>query len=66
MLAETVKSWTNKARQEGRHEGMEGGMEKGRRQEAAKLFLLLLESKFGAASQEMQAKIRQTSPEGIE
>jgi len=39
---------------------------KGRQQEAAKLFLLLLDSKFGAVSQDVQAKIRQATPEEIE
>ena len=70
MLAETVKGWKNEGilqgRQEGRQEGLEEGLEKGRQEEAAKLFLLLLDSKFGAVSQELQAKIRQASPEEIE
>ena len=70
MLAETVKSWTNEARKEGLEEGLEKGLEKGiekgRQEEAAKLFLLLLDSKFGPVSHELQSKIRQASPEEIE
>jgi len=70
MLAETVKGWKNEGilqgRQEGRQEGLEEGLEKGRQEEAAKLFLLLLDSKFGKVSLELQAKIRQASPEEIE
>ncbi len=70
MLAETVKGWKNEGilqgRQEGRQEGLEEGLEKGRQEEAAKLFLLLLDSKFGEVSLELQAKIRQASPEEIE
>lgn len=62
MLAETVKQWT-KAWE---NQGMEKGMEKGRQQEAAKLFLLLLDSKFGAVSQNLQEKIHHASPEQIE
>jgi len=74
MLAEMVKGWKKegeiqgieKGRYEGRQEGIEEGMQKGRQQEAAKLFLLLLDSKFGTVSLELQAKIRQASPEEIE
>jgi predicted transposase YdaD len=78
MLSETVQSWKKEGeiqgrqkgieegRQEGRQEGIEEGMQKGRQQEAAKLFLLLLDSKFGTVSLELQAKIRQASPEDIE
>jgi predicted transposase/invertase (TIGR01784 family) len=66
MLAETVKSWANKARQEGERHGIEKGLQQGRQQEAAKLFLLLLDSKFGVVSQELLTKIQQASPEEIE
>ncbi len=62
MLAETIKGWKN----EGIIEGELNGIEKGRQQEAAKLFLLLLDSKFGAVSQDLQVKIRQSSPDEIE
>lgn len=58
MLAETVKQWTKAWENQ--------GMEKGRQQEAAKLFLLLLDSKFGAVSQNLQEKIHHVSPEQIE
>jgi flagellar biosynthesis/type III secretory pathway protein FliH len=78
MLAETVKTWANEARiaghqeglqeglQEGRQQGRQEGIEQGRQQEAAKLFLLLLNSKFGTVSQELQVKIQQASPAEIE
>ncbi len=70
MLAETVKGWKKEGEiqgiEKGRQEGELHGIEKGRQQEAAKLFLLLLDSKFGSVSQELQAKIRQASPEEIE
>ena len=58
MLAETVKSWKN--------EGILQGRQEGRQEEAAKLFLLLLDSKFGAVSQDVQTKIQQASLEEIE
>jgi hypothetical protein len=78
MLAETVKGWANEAHkaglQEGRQEGelngiekgLQQGLEQGRQQEAAKLFLLLVDSKFGSVSQELVTKIQQASPEEIE
>nr|WP_179210106.1 DUF4351 domain-containing protein [Crenothrix polyspora] len=52
----------NKGRHEGRHEGLQ----EGRQQEAAKLFLLLLESKFGKLSLLLEDKVRSASPEQIE
>lgn len=74
MLAETVKNWKKEAEIQGMEKGLQKGIEKGlqqgrqegRQEEAAKLFLLLLDSKFGAVSQDVQAKIRQASPEDIE
>ncbi|WP_347987467.1 hypothetical protein [Methylomonas sp. AM2-LC] len=66
MLAETVKSWANEARKSGLQEGELNGIEKGRQQEATKLFLLLVDSKFGAVSQELQARKQLASPEEIE
>lgn len=66
MLAERVKQWTQEWRQEGLVEGIEKGMEKGRQTEAAKLFLVLLESKFGAVGLTAQEKIKAASPEQIE
>ncbi len=66
MLAETVKGWKNEGILQGRQEGRQEGIEEGRQQEAAKLFLLLLDSKFGVVSLELQAKICQASPEDIE
>jgi hypothetical protein len=82
MLAETVKRWQNEAhqkglleglqagqqkgQQEGRQKGRQEGLQEGRQQEAARLFLLLLDSKFGSVSLEIQAKILQASPEEIE
>lgn len=62
MLAERVKQWTREWLQEGRQEGLQAG----RQEEATKLFLLLLESKFGAVSQRLQEKVRTASPELIE
>ncbi|MDP1615556.1 MAG: DUF4351 domain-containing protein [Methylococcales bacterium] len=50
MLAERVKQWTQEWRQE----------------VAAKLFLLLLESKFGEVSHRLQEKVRTASPELVE
>ena len=47
-----------KVRQEGRQEG--------RQEEASKLFLLILESKFGAVNQQLQEKVRTADPELIE
>ena len=58
MLADTVQGW--------KKEGIIQGREEGRQEEAAKLFLLLLDSKFGVVSQGVQAKIREASPEDIE
>ena len=58
MIAETVQGW--------KKEGIIQGREEGRQEEAAKLFLLLLDSKFGVVSQGVQAKIREASPEDIE
>ena len=58
MIADTVQGW--------KKEGIIQGREEGRQEEAAKLFLLLLDSKFGAVSQDVQAKIREASPEDIE
>jgi len=74
MLADTVKSWKKEwkkegiaqGRQEGLQEGRQEGVQAGRQAEAAKLFLLLLNTKFGDVSQELQEKIRQSSPEQIE
>jgi hypothetical protein len=54
MLAETVKSW--------KKEGIQEGLQQGRQE----IFLLLVDSKFGSVSQDVQTKIRQASPEEIE
>ena len=62
MLAERVKQWTQEWKQEGKHEGRQ----EGRQEEASKLFLLLLESKFGAVNQQLQEKVRTADPELIE
>jgi predicted transposase/invertase (TIGR01784 family) len=62
MLSEAVKGW----KKEGEILGTEKGRQQGRQEEAAKLFLLLLDSKFGVISLDVQAKIRQSSPEEIE
>lgn len=58
MLAERVKQWTKEWKQE--------GLQEGRQEEATKLFLLLLESKFGTVNQPLQEKVRNASPELIE
>ena len=42
------------------------GRQEGRQEEASKLFLLLLESKFGAVNQQLQEKVRTADPELIE
>ena len=52
--------------EKGIEQGLEQGLEQGRQQEAAKLFLLLLESKFGDLNQGLQEKIHAASPEQIE
>jgi len=59
MLAERVKQWTKEWKQEGRQEG--------RQEEATKLFLLLLESKFGAINQQLgyQFKAGQINKTGL-
>jgi len=62
MLAETVKKWTI----EWENQGVVKGLQQGRQEEAAKLFMLLLNTKFGVVSQALQAKISQASPEQIE
>ncbi|WP_394813137.1 DUF4351 domain-containing protein [Methylobacter psychrophilus] len=41
-------------------------MQEGRQEEATKIFLLLLESKFGVVNQQLQEKVRNASPELIE
>ncbi len=70
MLAERVKQWTQEWKQEGIQEGIQKGIEKGiqkgREEEASKLFLLLLESRFGAVNQQLQEKVRASNPEQIE
>jgi len=58
MLAERVKQWAQDWKQEGRQEG--------RQEEATKLFLLLLESKFGVINQHLQEKVHAADPEKIE
>ena len=62
MLAERVKQWTKEWKQE----GLQEGRQEGRQEEATKLFLLLLESKFGDVNQPLQEKVRNASPELIE
>lgn len=52
--------------QKGRQEGRMEGQQAGRQEEAAKLFLLLLDSKFGEVGQNIREKIRTASPEEIE
>ena len=42
------------------------GLEEGRQEEASKLFLLLLKSKFGSVSQQLQDKVRTANAELIE
>jgi len=66
MLSEAVKGWKKEGEILGAEKGRQEGRQQGRQEEAAKLFLLLLDSKFGVVSQELQAKIRQSSPEDIE
>ena len=46
--------------------GIAKGRQEGRQEEASKLFLLLLESKFGAVNQQLQEKVRTADPELIE
>ena len=66
MLAERVKQWAQDWKQEGRQEGRQEGLQKGRQEEATKLFLLLLESKFGVINQHLQEKVHAADPELIE
>ncbi len=42
------------------------GLEEGRQEEASKLFLLLLKSKFGSINQQLQDKVRAANAELIE
>jgi Domain of unknown function (DUF4351) len=49
-----------------KQEGLEEGVEKGRQEEASKLFLLLLKSKFGSINQQLQDKVRAANAELIE
>ncbi len=42
------------------------GLEEGRQEEASKLFLLLLKSKFGSVNQQLQDKVRTANAELIE
>ena len=42
------------------------GLEEGRQEEASKLFLLLLKSKFGSVNQQLQDKVRAANAELIE
>jgi len=49
-----------------KQEGLEEGVEKGRQEEASKLFLLLLKSKFGSINQQLQDKVRTANAELIE
>ena len=65
-LEKGLEKGLQEGRQKGRQEGMHQGLQEGRKQEAAKLFLLLLESKFGTVSQLLQDKVRSASPEQIE
>ena len=70
MLAETVKRWTQDWEQQGIVKGMEKGRQEGRQegrqQEAAKLFLVLLEAKFGDIAPQIRRKVDSASPEQIE
>jgi predicted transposase/invertase (TIGR01784 family) len=70
MLAETIKNWKKQAKIEGMEKGLEKGMEMGLQQGVLQgrqeLFLLMLNSKFGELSQDVHAKVRQSSPEKIE
>ena len=70
MLAETVQKWQiewenngllkglHQGRLEGHQQGHQIGRQEGQQEEAAKLFLVLLEAKFGSVSLNLQAKIR--------
>ena len=62
MLAERVKEWVEEWKQRGHQEGHQ----EGRQEEAARLFMLLLTSKFGSISQLIQDKVNSASPELIE
>ena len=70
MLTERVKEWVEEWKQEGRQESQleawQEGQEDGRQKEAAKLFMLLLKSKFGSVNQQIQDKVNAASPELIE
>jgi hypothetical protein len=66
MLAERVKQWTKEWENQGIVKGRQEGRLEGRQEQAAKLFLVLLESKFGAVGLRVQDKINDASPEQIE
>ncbi len=52
--------------EKGIEKGVIKGKELGRQQEAAKLFLVLLQRKFGGLSQDLQEKVRTADPDQIE
>ncbi len=62
MLAERVKEWVEEWKEEGLQEGLQKGLQKGE----AKLFVLLLKSKFGSVNQQIQDKVNSASPELLE
>ena len=66
MLAERVKEWVEEWKEAGRQEGQLEARQEGRQEEASKLFLLLLESKFGSVNQQIQNKVSVASIELIE
>ena len=66
MLAETVQKWQIEWENKGLEQGLERELEQGRQEEAAKLFLVLLEAKFGSVSPALLIKIRLAGVEQIE
>ena len=53
-------------RQEGKQEGLQEGLQEGKQEEAAKLLLLLIDTKFGIVNTNIQTKVNQASIETIE
>jgi hypothetical protein len=62
MLAETVEKWV----EEWKQQGLQQGLQEGTSQEARRLFLILLQSRFGEIPEAIRAKIDQASAEEIE
>jgi predicted transposase YdaD len=57
MLAETIKEWTQEAKEQGLQQGRQQGLQQGRQQGEAELVLRLLERRFGSLDSEVRQRI---------